>query len=75
MADNIFSLGNQRFADCTFQPKDRPMQQFARLHSVRWDAFARTTGDRTSLSGAVIRLVTVFVCAGTAQVLAGWLLR
>lgn len=51
------------------------MQQFARLHSVRWDALARTTGDRTSLSGAVIRLVTVFVCAGTVQVLAGWLLR
>lgn len=33
------------------------------------------TSDRSSLSGAIIRLVAVFACAGTIQILAGWLLR
>jgi len=51
------------------------MQQFARLQSAGKDAFARTTADRTSLSGAVIRLVAVFSLAETVQLLAGWLLR
>lgn len=31
--------------------------------------------DRSSLSGAVIRLAAVFACAGTIQLLAGWILR
>jgi hypothetical protein len=30
---------------------------------------------RSSLSGAIIRLAAVFACAGTIQILAGWLLR
>ncbi len=33
------------------------------------------TSDRSSLSGAVIRLAAVFACAGTIQILAGWFLR
>jgi hypothetical protein len=36
---------------------------------------AAMTPDRSRLLSAVIRLAAVFACAGTVQILAGWLLR
>lgn len=47
------------------------MQTFSRLSLTQMGAFTRATSDRTNIAGAVIRLVAVFACAGTVQVLAG----
>lgn len=47
------------------------MQYFSKLPLAQMGAFSRATSDRANLAGAVIRLVAVFACAATVQVLAG----
>jgi hypothetical protein len=60
----IASIPIERAGHATIRP-----EKFIR------QAAAVMTPDRSSLPGAVIRLAAVFACAGTVQILAGWLLR
>jgi hypothetical protein len=64
-----------RYGLQAFQPKEQVMQLYARQSSLDRQAAAPMTPDRSSLSGAIIRLAAVFACAGTIQILAGWFLR
>ncbi|WP_421873285.1 hypothetical protein [Pararhizobium sp.] len=42
---------------------------------VRSSSDTQAPPDRNTLSGALVRLVAVFACAGIIQLLASWFLR
>jgi hypothetical protein len=72
---HIFSWQSVHYGLQALKPKEQVMQPYARQGSSHRQRSAPMTPDRSSLSGAIIRLAAVFACAGAIQILAGWLLR
>ncbi len=55
----------------TNQQEEQVMQPLG----VRSSSDTQAPPDRNTLSGALVRLVAVFACAGIIQLLASWFLR